>query len=77
MDEITRNQGWSNHDTWHVNMLMTNTRAAYYEMKAALPTTEEKARTLFLKHFPNTLTSDKLDIVNWHELTEDWNIYGQ
>lgn len=74
MDEITKYDGWSNRATWHVNLLMNNTRAPYDEMRSARPLTEESTQLLVIKHFRSDISPAELESINWYELSEDWNI---
>jgi len=69
--------GWSNWETWNVNLWIMNEEGLYYELVLRLPFTLETARDFVKETFPNG-TPDMpgaggLVNVDYQELVSAWN----
>jgi hypothetical protein len=66
--------GWSNWETWNVNLWAMNEEPAYRAVCAGRPYTADSAETLARELFPDG-TPDGADLgeVNWDEIARGWN----
>lgn len=74
-------QGWTNHDTWHMNALIENNRYLFFKRNLygdSYPFNEMTARKFVIDNSEHESAISMVDLenVNWHEIAEDWNSLG-
>jgi hypothetical protein len=69
--------GWTNYETWNMNLWVQNEEGSYNYMIENKPYTAVKAERIGLEIFPNGTpdmdTKEEMDNVNWDEIAEAWN----
>jgi len=72
--------GWTNWETWCVNLWVTNEEATYRRMRASRPYTAAKAERVALEMFPEGVPdfadeggAGPMGRVNWGEIAAAWN----
>lgn len=85
LQTITTYNGWSNRETWVVNLWLTNEECYYHELRSIVKnfdTTDEQAEELeqYVRFIVDTvdrvgimsdLLSTSLGRVNWYEIAEN------
>ena len=69
--------GWTNWETWQVNLWVQNEYNNYKYIIEEMPYTPFKAQRIALEIYPEGTPDMKgayeLDEVNWEEIAESWN----
>ena len=81
MNDKTYN-GWTNWETWNVNLWIENERPLYYEKVRFLREASEVnaisvwvfCKAVFPNGTPDMKTPTELDDVNWDEIAKHWRI---
>ena len=78
MDEAVNEDynGWTNWETWNVDLWMTNEEETQSMIASGQPYTPESAKELFLSVYPEgtpDFDEGEMENVNWEEVAKSWN----
>ena len=68
--------GWTNWETWNLNLWVTSYEAYYRAMLRKMPFTEKSAREFAIELFPTGTPDMKIAEffdIDWAEIVEAWN----